>query len=385
MPLKNMKIQMPKRHIKIFLLLIFPNILLAQIKVNLMLSIPHSTSDSLFIAGNFNDWNPKNSSYCFTRKDSSTYVIQLNLPKGYQEFKITRGSWEKVESKSDGKPIANRTVNLTVDTSMDLRIENWADNFKTVKENYHFGDHVHIIDSAFFIPQLNKHRKVWIYLPKDYSKSKKRFPVIYMQDGQNLFHANPPRPDEWAVDTIMDSLIRQGLKEMIIVGIDHGGDDRLKEYNPYDSKYGKGEGKAYVSFLAETLKPYIDKNYRTQPDFKNTAIAGSSMGGLISMYAIATYPKIFGSAGVFSPAFWLAPKIYNDVTLSLPNLKNNRIFFVAGDKEGVAMVRDMKKVHDILNPDGANKNVVFLEKEDGKHTEWFWHREFVSFYKFIAQ
>ncbi|RZK67238.1 MAG: alpha/beta hydrolase, partial [Pedobacter sp.] len=213
----------------------------------------------------------------------------------------------------------------------------------------------------------------------------KRYPVIYMQDGQNLFHANPPRADEWAVDSIMDSLIREGSKEMIVVGIDHGGNDRLKEYNPYDSQYGKGEGQAYVSFLVGTLKPHIDSNYRTLKDFENTSIAGSSMGGLISMYAIAQHPKTFGSAGVFSPAFWLAPQIYTEVTTKLNGLKHSKIFFVAGDKEGSTMVQNTKKMYDILNSKEKSKNIVFLEKEDGKHTEWFWHREFVPFYQFIAK
>lgn len=363
---------------------LLPVALFAQVKVDLTVHILKKTPDSLFIAGNFNDWNPKGTIFNLKRMDSLTYFISMNLPKGHHEFKITRGSWGKVESKNDGKPVANRTLNLDVDTSMDLTIANWADNFKQIKEEYHFGDHVHIIDSAFFMPQLNKHRRVWIYLPKGYAKSRKKYPVIYMHDGQNLFHANPPRAEEWAVDSVMDSLIREGAKEMIIVGVDHGGKDRLKEYNPYDSQYGKGEGKAYVSFLVETLKPFIDSKYRTLKDVKNTSIAGSSMGGLISMYAIAEYPKVFGSAGVFSPAFWLAPKIYADVTEKLTGLKNSKVFFVAGDREGSAMVCDMKKVYDILDPAGTNKNIVFLEKEDGKHSEWFWHREFVPFYEFIA-
>ncbi|WP_316809028.1 alpha/beta hydrolase [Pedobacter agri] len=373
--------------LKQFLLLftLFPLSLAAQVNISLIVHVPNKTTDSLFIAGNFNDWNSKNKAFNLKRKDDLTYVISLTLPKGNHEFKITRGNWEKVECKINGKPIANRTLNLNVDTTMDLRVASWSDHFKQVKEVYHFGDHVHVVDSAFFIPQLNKHRQVWIYLPKGYAKSKKKYPVIYMHDGQNLFHANPPRADEWAVDSVVDSLIREGSKEMIVVGINHGEKDRLKEYNPWDSQYGKGEGKEYVSFLVETLKPYIDSKYRTLKDPKNTSIAGSSMGGLISMYAIARYPKVFGSAGIFSPAFWLAPKLYTEISEKLPGLKNSKIFFVAGDKEGPAMVRDMKKVHDLLNPSADNNNIVLLEKADGKHTEWFWHREFVQFYQFIAK
>lgn len=369
----------------VLLFMLLPLTLAAQVNVMLSVHVLNKTEDSLFVAGNFNDWNPKSKAFNLKRKDDSTYVISLNLPKEIHEFKITRGSWETVECQINGKPIANRTLNLNVDTNMDLRVASWSDHFKQVKEVYHFGDHVHIVDSAFFIPQLNKHRQVWIYLPKGYAKSKKKYPVIYMHDGQNLFHANPPRADEWAVDSVVDSLIREGSKEMIIVGINHGEKDRLKEYNPWDSQYGKGEGKEYVSFLVETLKPFIDSKYRTLKDAKNTSIAGSSMGGLISMYAIAAHPRVFGSAGIFSPAFWLAPNIYTELNEKLIGLKNSKIFFVAGDKEGPAMVRDMKKVHDLLNPNGDNKNVVLLEKADGKHTEWFWHREFVQFYQFIAK
>lgn len=364
---------------------LIPMLLNAQTQFSLKVRIPKVTSDSLFIAGNFNDWNPRDNNFRLKQEDSLTYNFSTKLPKGSYEYKLTRGSWTKVESQLNGKTIANRILNLNVDTNMEVRIANWTDNFKQTEENYQFGDHVHIVDSAFYIPQLNKYRQIWIYLPKDYSKSGKKYPVIYMQDGQNLFHAKPPRPDEWAVDSVMDSLIREGAKEMIVVGIDHGGKDRLKEYNPYDSKYGKGEGKKYLSFLVETLKPYIDSKYRTLTDAKNTAISGSSMGGLISMFAIAEYPKVFGSAGVFSPSFWVAPQIYKDLADRLGNLNYNKVFFVVGDKEGSSMVEDMKKVHDILNPHGNNKNIVFSEKEDGKHTEWFWHREFTSFYQFIAK
>ena len=317
--------------------------------------------------------------------DSLTYLITLKLEKRNHRFKFTRGSWNTVASAINGKAVANRSLSLNVDTSMEISISSWTDDFKEIREEYKFGEHVHIMDESFFIPQLNKHRRIWIYLPKSYSKSAKRYPVIYMQDGQNLFHATPPRADEWAVDAVIDSLIREGEKEMIVVGIDHAGKDRLKEYNPYDSQYGRGEGKSYAKFLVETLKPFIDQHYRTLKDANNTTIAGSSMGGLISMYTIAAYPEIFGNAGIFSPAFWLAPSIYSDIKEKLDNLKSNKVFFVAGDKEGPAMVRDMKKVYAILNPDESNGDVLFIEKQDGKHTEWFWHREFVSFYQFIGK
>jgi len=260
-------------------------------------------------------------------------------------------------------------------------------NFKVseqAEEEYSFGDHVHLAATAFYMPQLDKHRNIWIYLPKGYKNSEKRYPVIYMHDAQTLFHAKPTRNNEWAVDSVMDSLIREGAREMIIVGIENADEDRLKEYNPYNSQYGKGQGKQYAQFLVETLKPFIDQEYRTFADAKNTFIAGSSMGGLISLYAIITYPDVFGGAGIFSPAIWLAPEIYVEVEQKAEQLTYNKIFFVVGDKEGSAMVEDIKRVYDVLNSAGSNPNYFLTEKEDGKHTEWFWHREFSSFYEFIA-
>lgn len=357
----------------------------AQFNVDVVVRVPANTAGSVFIAGNFNDWNPNNSAYQLEKTASNIYRIRLHLPGDNYEFKITRGSWEKAESTNEGKTINNRSLTVEADTTITINVAEWTDHFTQAPEVYQYSKQVHLIDSAFYMPQLNKRRAVWIYLPKDYCTSNKKYPVIYMQDAQNLFHSMPSRSADWAVDAVMDSLTNIGVKEMIVVGIEHGGKDRLTEYNPYNSKFGKAEGKAYVAFLVKTLKPYIDKQYRTLPSAKNTAVAGSSMGGLISMYAIAVYPKTFGMAGIFSPSFWLAPKIYDEVSVNLNALKNHKIFFVAGDKESADMVTDMKKMFDLLNPSGANKNIVFKEDPDGQHSERFWHRDFVPFYKFIAQ
>ncbi|MBC7417949.1 MAG: hypothetical protein H7325_07320 [Pedobacter sp.] len=357
----------------------------AQFNVKVLVQAPKNTVGSLFIAGSFNDWSPNSSAYRLEKKENQHYSIHLHLPKGNYEFKISRGNWDKAESTNQGKAIANRSFSVNGDTTIQLSVADWTDHFTQTPEVYQYSKQVHLIDSAFFMPQLNKHRVIWIYLPRNYGRSKKKYPVIYMQDAQNLFHTTPIRNNEWAVDAVMDSLTDAGTKEMIVVGIAHGGKDRLIEYNPYDSKFGKTEGKAYTVFLVKTLKPFIDKHFRTLSTAKNTAIAGSSMGGLISMYAINAYPKTFGAAGIFSPSFWLAPKIYDEVATNLKALKNHKIFFVAGDKESADMVTDMKKMFNLLNPNGLDKNIIFSEQPDGKHSEWFWHREFVPFYKFIAQ
>jgi predicted alpha/beta superfamily hydrolase len=242
---------------------------------------------------------------------------------------------------------------------------------------------VQIIDTAFFIPQLNRTRRVWIYLPASYRFSKKKYPVLYMHDGQNLFDDLTSFSGEWGVDEALDTLEKKG-REIIVVAVDHGGDKRLNEYSPYDmERYGKGEGDLYVDFLVKTLKPFIDKNYRTHRRKKRTYIAGSSMGGLISMYAVMKYPKVFGGAGVFSPAFWIAPAIETALEHQKEKIRS-RIYFYAGMQESETMVPDMLKVFQTLNKKRHSKMISVIRAR-GKHNEATWRKEFPLFYKWMVE
>ena len=211
--------------------------------------------------------------------------------------------------------------------------------------------------------------------------SKKNYPVLYMHDGQNIFDEASSAYGEWGVDEALDSLSPQH-KEIIVVGIDNGADKRINEYSPYDmEKYGKGEGDQYVDFLAKTLKPYIDKHYRTKKDGKNTFIAGSSMGGLISFYAILKYPKVFGGAGVFSPAFWITPQLKHIDREQAKKVKG-KIYFYAGREESETMVSDMLNVFEQMRKYSKAKMQTVIRAE-GKHNEPTWRQEFPLFYKWL--
>src|SRR2546423_2104431 len=138
------------------------------------------------------------------------------------EYKITKGGWDKVERKKDGSDIQNRFFKLTSDTAISISIEEWADRFPVKPRAHTASKNVHIIDTAFVIPQLNRVRRVWIYLPPDYSSSKKNYPVLYMHDGQNVFDDATSFAGEWGVDETLDSLSRVNKKyEAIVVAIDH--------------------------------------------------------------------------------------------------------------------------------------------------------------------
>ena len=347
-------------------------------------------SDSnLFLAGSFNGWNPRDKNYRFQKNENGHYFLGIKLEDGNYEFKITRGGWDKVECKKGGADIQNRSLKLTSDTTINMTVEEWADNIERKPRVSTASKNVHIIDTAFFIPQLNRTRRVLIYLPPDYATSKKRYPVLYMHDGQNIFDDLTSFAGEWGVDETLDS-ISDHKGEMIVVAIDHGGTHRINEYCPYDmsegpngEKYGKGEGEKYVDFLVKTLKPFVDKNYRTLKSKQNTFIAGSSMGGLISMYAVLKYPKLFGGAGIFSPSFWIGPKIFDDIKAK-GNKVNTKIYFYCGEQEGENMAPYTEKAFSEMRK-VSNSKMVCVIRPEGKHSEWVWKEEFPLFYLWLME
>lgn len=335
----------------------------------------------LFVAGNFNGWDPGLQSFKFSKSNNEHFVLEVkNVPRGLIEYKITRGSWAKVECAANGAAFSNRVAKISSDTTLQIKIEEWADDIPSRPPVSTRTKNVFVMDTAFLIPQLNRKRRVWIYLPEDYAFSKKQYPVLYMHDGQNLFDAITSSFGEWGLDEMMDTV--KPKKQRIIVGIDHGDNKRMTEYNPYSSRFGKGEGDEYVDFLVQNLKPYIDKHFRTKSDASNTSIAGSSMGGLISFYAVLKYPAVFGSAGVFSPAFWIAPEITSKVEKSV-SIKS-RFYFVCGDLEGEQMTKDMQLIYQEVKKKGSSKS-AYRVVANGQHNERFWQKELPAFYDWLSR
>jgi predicted alpha/beta superfamily hydrolase len=231
--------------------------------------------------------------------------------------------------------------------------------------------------SSFTIaaPQLHTTKKIWIYLPKNYESSNKKYSVLYMHDAQNLFDSKTAYAGEWNVDEKLDSINAQ----LIVIGIEHGNDKRMDELTPFkNEKYGGGNADAYLEFIVKTLKPQIDKNYRTKTNKNNTLIMGSSLGGLVSFYAILKYPQVFGKAGVFSPSFWFSDKIY-DAAENTKKIKS-KIYFLCGDEESDDMVADLNKMELLLNRKRCyclNLNEKKIVK-GGQHNEKLWRDGFTK-------
>jgi predicted alpha/beta superfamily hydrolase len=345
-------------------------------------SIPANTppGDTIYIAGNFNAWNPGDANYILQDNGDGTYSITFSPNPGALEFKFTRGSWASVEGSATGGYIPNRTFTYNGGVANhDVTIAGWEGENPPPEG-------ATIYDEDFYMPQLDRTRRIWVYLPPDYETSSKRYPVIYMHDGQNLFDANYSFAGEWMIDESMNDAFADGDHGAIVIGIDNGGAERFDEYCPwYHPQYGGGDGEAYVDFLVETLKPHIDSAFRTLPGREYTATAGSSMGGLISLYAIASHPDVFSKAGVFSPAFWVADSLYTYVatkTFTDPI----RVYFVASETESTSMIPDMEQMRDLLQTTGvASTDLLLLNEPDGAHSEWFWAREYPDAYTWLFE
>ena len=366
--------------------LCFSYLVEAQFTVRFVItSVASKQQDDIYVAGNFNGWNPKDEKLKAKVFGGSRKSIVINdLSAGTYAFKFTRGGFEKVETTNDGRDITDRIIEVNADMSLDVTIAGWKDDYPDKPKRYTASPQVKIIDTAFNIPQLNRKRRVWVYLPKNYASSNKTYPVIYLNDGQNLFNEQTAPYGEWGIDECLDSLQNQMGKESIVVGIDNGLGKRMTEYNPYDNvQFGKGEGKAYVDFLANTLKPFIDSKYRTKKSVDFTLVGGSSMGADISLYACFAYPNVFGAALLFSPAFWVTPGLF-EAAEKFITTHQPKLYFYAGGKESTTMVSDMEKMIGILE----KKNSIQIRKVVnplGQHNEASWRAEFPDAYRWLMK
>ncbi|MCK4664183.1 MAG: hypothetical protein KAT68_15045 [Bacteroidales bacterium] len=369
----------------IFFNLLFITTLNAQVTF-IISSLPDNTTteDIIYIAGNFNSWNPGHPDYALQLNDEGfLYITSPPQTEGTNiEFKFTRGSWETVEKSSDGKKTDNREFTFGNGDTVHITIYNWANN-ENIDIRSTAAENVSIVDTKFYIPQLDRYRRIWIYLPPGYDKTDKHYPVLYMHDGQNVFDASTSYLGEWEVDETLNNLAEQGYKVPIVVAIDNGCLERFNEYSPWqyaDSTGGFGD--LYIDFIVETLKPHIDSIYRTFPDRENTGIMGSSMGGLISAYGALKMQDVFSKAGIFSPSYSFSDSLWTFVQETRKQ-KHMKLYQIIGSRE-YGMSKYMLAMHDTLLSVGFEKSEVFSKViKRGKHNEELWKQEFSAAYLWL--
>jgi predicted alpha/beta superfamily hydrolase len=246
------------------------------------------------------------------------------------------------------------------------------------------GPSVQVLKPALEMPGLDRSRTLRIYLPPGYARGNARYPVIYMHDGQNLFDDATAYAGEWGVDEAMDELARRTGFEAIVVGIDNGGDKRMNELSPWPHpQHGAAEGEAYLRFVVEVVKPFVDRIYRTRPDAEDTAIIGSSMGGLASHYAWLARPDLFRRAGVLSPSYWFSDKAFDQAGRVAPPA-DARLYVYAGGAEGESMAPDAERMHRLFAArmgDRARLEVV----PEGQHNEATWRAVFPRVVAFLFE
>ncbi|MBN3584641.1 alpha/beta hydrolase [Algoriphagus aestuarii] len=331
----------------------------------------------VYISGNFNDWKTQDPHYLMTKLAKGKYEFSFpNEVKFKKEliYKFTKGDWSEVEIDRYGNKTPNRHWNDEQNSKVE-KVAKWRKNWLPYRPSQL--PKIHLISEEFEIPQLNKTRKIWALLPHDYESSDQSYPVLYLQDAQNLFNEESEFGN-WQIDKKLAVMSDYGIGKIIIIAVEHGESDRLQEYNVGKTVLGKGNGKEYIRFITDTLKPFVDKTYRTKSEREFTGIGGSSMGALVSIFSGLIYPEVFGKLMIFSPSLWVIPKIKLGF-LDYFEPMETRIYLYAGGDESETMVKHVTKLRKrILKRESFQGKVkVRLSiNEEGKHTEQYWSDEF---------
>lgn len=225
-------------------------------------------------------------------------------------------------------------------------------------------------------------RALRVLLPPGYQdEPERRYPVLYLHDGQNLFDASTAYGGtEWRVSETMDELLRAGeVEPLIVVGIDNTGEKRIEEYTPTKDPGLAAGGRAarYARLVVDELKPFIDHEYRTLPDATNTGVGGSSLGGLVSLYLGIRYPRVFGKLAIMSPSLWWDRKSILHRIQRVAHRQPQRIYLDIGTNEGrhpAAITGHARELRDLLVSKGwvPNEDLCYVEAEGADHSERAW-------------
>ncbi|MEO1234008.1 MAG: alpha/beta hydrolase-fold protein [Myxococcota bacterium] len=268
-------------------------------QVTFRVTVPADTPEfpAVYVAGDFQGWQPLSEPHRLTRKSPELWEGTLSIPLGLIAYKYVRGTWLRVEKGPRGEELGDRSVEVNGDLQVEDTVASWADRPPRPST---------IVGDVRSLEALG--RTVLVYLPPGYETSGRTYPVLYMFDGQNVFDAATSFAGEWGADEAAEQLIAAGeIEALIIVAIANGGAQRLEEYTPWrdaDFSTPGGGGQAHLQRIVQELKPTVDARFRTDTAPQRTAIAGSSLGGLMAAYALHAHPDVFGRAAALSPSIW---------------------------------------------------------------------------------
>jgi predicted alpha/beta superfamily hydrolase len=355
----------------------------AQIVIRVT-SVPLGTpaNTRIYVAGDFNQWNYNDSTTLLTRQVDGTYTVKIKAPEiASMDYKFHRGEGRIMEGNADGSPCRNHILTyIRKPVAVNTQILGWEkEPLKTTAD-----ENVRILFTDFPAPQLKQSKRIWLYLPPNYETDvDKKFPVLYMHNGQHLFSVDENGGYEWKIDETLNALAAKGDRGCIVVGID-GQANSTAEFTPW-TNLPNAQGRAYADFIVNNLKPWIDAHFRTKSDRRNTGIGGSLMAGSMALFMAAEYQNVFSKALIFSPDFSYSDSCFAHIK-QRGKQKTMRYYIVSGSDEGVTKTADIDKMVATIKGIGHNfEEVKAVKKIDGEATEWFWSREFANAYKWLTR
>jgi predicted alpha/beta superfamily hydrolase len=345
--------------------------------LSILLTTDEDDARPVYLSGNFNNWTTQDRRFLLQKVSDGKYTFKFPADFIFPDeliYKFTKGDWSEVEIDRYGNKTPNRISKKTFGTQEE-HVPKWRKNWLPYRPSQL--PKVHLISEEFEIPQLNKTRKIWALLPHDYETSTEQYPVLYLQDAQNLFNENSPFGN-WQIDKKLAVMSDYGIGKIIIIAIEHAEKERVLEYNFGKTLLGQGEGKKYIRFIADTLKPFVDKNFRTKSEREYTGIGGSSMGGLVSIFSGLIYPEVYGKLMIFSPSLWVIPKIKFSF-LDFFEPMDTKVYLYAGGDESETMIRHVKKFKKRLLKRESIRDRMKVKLSinmEGKHSETYWSDEF---------
>lgn len=322
-------------------------------------------------------WDPSKVAMDSTGKH--TWSKQLYLKENSVAYKFTLGSWDREATDEQGQPLPNFSLQLNQDTVVRHELRHWHSKESKVLTGG-------ITGTVTYHRNLKadnlKSRDVVVWLPPGYEKGNKRYPVLYMHDGQNVFDpATSSFGVDWRIDETADSLIRKGeMEPVIIVGINNT-PDRMEEYVPGE------KGSAYMDFVVNAVKPLIDQNYRTKTGPKNTLTGGSSAGGIMAFMLAWEYPTVFSKAICMSPAFKIMHIDYVKEVQAYTGKKQKLKLYI--DNGGIDLeARLQPGIDDMLEAlqqkgYREGKDYVWVLDEKAQHNEAAWSKRLPQALKFL--
>ena len=224
-------------------------------------------------------------------------------------------------------------------------------------------------------PELQNYRDIIVAVPPSYESDNRTYPLVVMHDGQNLFDPDTSYVGAWRMIGVLRDLAIQGI-DVVVAGVANTGPFRRYEYSPFrDPKHGGGDGNRYLSFIIDQVIPRVETQFRVESTAAGRSIAGSSMGGLVSLYALWKHPDVFGAAAALSPSVWFANEAILDFVSERP-APRGRLWLDTGTAEGELMLESVRRLRDVIVARGLTEGPRFeyVEDEGASHHEEHWGR-----------